>query len=145
MKISVLNEGFFMHLYLIYTLILSTYSWYIINEFKKACMDLDYISGVGFGEWTILWITHVHLYSYSQSKEITKKCTYHSAKNDITTSENFLDWCLVLDTEWSHHNYDVIWNKKSFALFQILNFLKKLNEFLHIFWFNCSEAFDCQR
>lgn len=102
-------------------------------NFKKACMDLDYISGVGFGEWTILWITHVHLYSSSQSKEITKKCTYHSAKNDITTSENFLDWCLVLDTELSHHNYDVIWNKKSFALFQILIFLKSWMNFYTFF------------
>lgn len=83
-------------------------------NFKKACMDLDYISGVGFGEWTILWFTHVHLYSYSQSKEITKKCTYHSAKNDITTSENFLDWCLVLDTK----------TMMSFGIKRVLHFFK---------------------
>lgn len=58
-------------------------------------MDLDYISGVG--AWRVdhplnySSTTHVHLYLYSKSKEITKKCTYHFAKNDITTSENFLD------------------------------------------------------
>lgn len=62
---------------------------------KKACMDLDYISGMGV--WKVdhpvnfRSTRYVHLYLYSESKEITKKCTYHSAKNDITTSENFLD------------------------------------------------------
>lgn len=62
---------------------------------KKACMDLDYISGVGVRrvDYSVNYSStrYVHLYLYSKSKEITKKCTYHSAKNDITTSENFLD------------------------------------------------------